>query len=131
MRGTLRDQLTADGYQVVKWSSGPAEGFPPHMHIYPELLLVVEGELTVLLPAENRMLELVPGDRVEFPAGMVHGTMAGADGATYLLATRYAPDPTHIDPDQPANAEGDRCGRQSEDHLAHTGESAGCARSSR
>jgi quercetin dioxygenase-like cupin family protein len=85
---TLRAQLTSEGYQVVAWSSGPAEGFPPHAHIYPELLLVVEGELTVLLPAENRMLDLGPGDRVELPAGMVHGTMAGADGATYLLATR-------------------------------------------
>lgn len=85
---TLRCQLTADGYQVVQWSSGPAEGFPPHMHIYPELLWVVEGELTVLLLSEDRMLDLAPGDRVELPAGMVHGTMAGADGATYLLATR-------------------------------------------
>ena len=46
------------------------------------------GELTVLLPAEDRMLDLASGDRVELPAGMVHGTMAGADGAAYLLATR-------------------------------------------
>ena len=34
------------------------------------------------------MIELMPGDRIELPAGVVHGMMAGAEGATYLLATR-------------------------------------------
>jgi quercetin dioxygenase-like cupin family protein len=84
----LREWLTAEGYQVVQWSSAPAEGYAPHVHIYPELLWVLDGDLTILLPAEDRMLELTPGDRIELPAGMVHGTMAGAEGATYLLATR-------------------------------------------
>ena len=89
----LREQLAADGYQVVTWDSEPAAGFPPHMHIYPELLWLVAGDLTILLPAEKRMLELTPGDRIELPAGIVHGMMAGADGATYLLATRCETSP--------------------------------------
>ena len=84
----LREQLTAEGFQVITWDSEPAEGFPPHMHIYPELLWVVAGDLTILLPDEKRMIELMPGDRIELPAGIVHGMMAGAEGATYLLATR-------------------------------------------
>lgn len=83
-----RAQLMADGYQVVRWASEPATGYPPHLHIYPELLWLVSGSLTVVLPAEDRLLELSPGDRAEMPAGLVHGTMAGADGAVYLLATR-------------------------------------------
>ncbi len=85
---SLRARLAADGYQAVRWSSEPAQGYPPHVHIYPELLWLVRGTLTVLLLAERRMFELVPGDRIEVPQGVVHGTMAGADGATYLLATR-------------------------------------------
>lgn len=84
----LRAQLTAGGYQVVRWANEPATGYPPHLHIYPELICVVSGSLTVILPAERRLLELEPGDRAELPAGLVHGTMAGADGAVYLLATR-------------------------------------------
>lgn len=84
----LRARLADDGYQVVRWASEPATGYPPHLHIYPELLWVVSGDLTVILPAEDRLLELMPGDRIEMPAGVVHGTMAGADGAVYLLATR-------------------------------------------
>ncbi len=84
----LRSRLSAAGYQVVKWSSEPATGYPPHVHIYPELLWLISGSLTVILPGEDRMIELTAGDRIEMPAGLVHGTMAGADGALYLLATR-------------------------------------------
>ncbi len=84
----LRDQLTADGYQVVRWASAPETGYPPHLHIYPETIWLVHGSLTVILPAEDRLLELAPGDRIEMPAGMVHGTLAGPEGAVYLLATR-------------------------------------------
>lgn len=85
---TLRARLVEGGYGVVRWANDPATGYPPHAHIYPELLWLVSGNLTVILPAENRMLELMPGDRVEMPQGVVHGTMAGAEGAVYLLATR-------------------------------------------
>lgn len=85
---TLRDALAAEGYQVVRWQSEPAAGYPPHAHIYPELLWVVAGSLTVILPAEGRLLELAAGDRIELPQGMAHGTVAGPEGAIYLLATR-------------------------------------------
>ena len=84
----LRDRLVADGYGVVRWSNEAATGYPPHAHIYPELLWLVSGSLTVILTAEKRLLELAPGDRIEVPQGLVHGTMAGSDGAVYLLATR-------------------------------------------
>jgi quercetin dioxygenase-like cupin family protein len=84
----LRGRLVEGGYGVVRWANEPATGYPPHAHIYPELLWLISGSLTVILPAENRMLELMPGDRIEVPQGVVHGTMAGADGAVYLLATR-------------------------------------------
>ena len=84
----LRDRLATEGYQAVKWTSEPATGYPPHAHIYPELLWVVSGDLTVVLTVERRLIELTPGDRIEFPIGLSHGTMAGADGAVYLLATR-------------------------------------------
>lgn len=84
----LRGRLAAEGYQAVRWSNEPATGYPPHAHIYPELLWLVSGSLTLILPAEDRLIELAPGDCAAIPQGLVHGTMAGAEGAVYLLATR-------------------------------------------
>ena len=85
---TLRERLSSDGYQAIRWSNDPAQGYPPHAHIYPELIWLVHGALTIILPAEDRLLELEPGDRIEIPQGMLHGTLAGPDGAIYLVATR-------------------------------------------
>ncbi|OQA42194.1 MAG: hypothetical protein BWY52_02287 [Chloroflexi bacterium ADurb.Bin325] len=84
----LRAELAGAGYQVVRWSNEPATGYPPHAHIYPELLVVVAGDLTLVLPAEERLLALGPGDRAQVPQGVLHGTMAGPEGVTYLLATK-------------------------------------------
>ena len=56
----LRDRLVADGYGVVRWSNEAATGYPPHAHIYPELLWLVSGSLTVILTAEKRLLEWLP-----------------------------------------------------------------------
>jgi quercetin dioxygenase-like cupin family protein len=84
----IRERLVAEGFGVVKWTNEPATGYQPHAHIYPETMWVISGSLTVILPTDRRLLELLPGDRIEVPQGILHGVMAGADGAAYLLATR-------------------------------------------
>jgi quercetin dioxygenase-like cupin family protein len=84
----LRERLSAEGYGVVKWHSDSARGYGPHAHIYPETMWVFEGSVTVALPAEGRLIELLPGDRIEIPQGVLHAVVAGAEGAAYLLATR-------------------------------------------
>jgi quercetin dioxygenase-like cupin family protein len=85
---TVRARLAADGYQALRWSSQPGQAYIPHAHIYPELLWLLSGTITVLLPAEGRLLELRPGDRIEIPAGVMHAVLVGEDGAEYLMATR-------------------------------------------
>ena len=84
----IRDRLAAEGYGVVRWNSEPATGYGPHAHIYPETTWVIEGSLTVALPADSRLIELLPGDRIEVPQGTLHAVIAGEEGAVYLLATR-------------------------------------------
>ena len=84
----IRERLAAEGYAAVRWDSAPITGYGPHAHIYPETLWVVEGSVTVALPAESRLIELLPGDRIEIPQGLLHALLAGAEGAVYLLATR-------------------------------------------
>jgi quercetin dioxygenase-like cupin family protein len=49
---------------------------------------VTEGSVTVALPTDGRLIELLPGDRIEIPQGVLHAVIAGAEGAAYLLATR-------------------------------------------
>lgn len=85
---SIRERLNSEGYGVVMWRIEPATGYPPHAHIYPETMWVIAGSLTVVLPADGRLIELLPGDRIEMPQGLLHGIMAGADGAAYLLATK-------------------------------------------
>jgi quercetin dioxygenase-like cupin family protein len=84
----LREHLAAAGYQVVRWTSAPHQAYVPHAHIYPETLWVLSGTVTLVLPEERRLLELSAGDRAELPAGTLHALLVGADGATYLMATR-------------------------------------------
>jgi quercetin dioxygenase-like cupin family protein len=83
----LRQRLVDAGYQVVRWASEPHQVYLPHAHIYTELLWLVEGTLTIILPAHGRLIELNPGDRVEVPAGTLHASQAGPEGALYLAAT--------------------------------------------
>jgi quercetin dioxygenase-like cupin family protein len=84
----LRELLAAEGYMAVKWASEPNQVYVPHAHIYTELVWLATGSLTVILPAHRRILELNPGDRVEVPAGTLHASQAGPEGAVYLAATR-------------------------------------------
>jgi hypothetical protein len=84
----LRARLASEGYQAVKWTGDPYQMYLPHAHIYSELLWLIDGSLTILLPAESRLLELNPGDRIEVPAGILHASQAGPEGALYLAATR-------------------------------------------
>ncbi len=85
---TCREQLAAEGYHALQWSNSAEEQFGPHAHIYPELLWLIEGSLTIILPSQHRMIELLPGDRIEVPAGTSHGAVTGEFGARYLIATR-------------------------------------------
>jgi len=84
----IRTQLAGEGYLMVRWQCEPATGYPPHAHIYPETMVLLRGNLALILPDEGRMLDITPGDRVEIPRGLSHGTMAGAEGAVYLVGTR-------------------------------------------
>jgi len=86
--GTIHEELTGGGYGVVRYRQEPSAGYGPHAHVYPETMWVVEGSLTIILTSEARMVELLPWDRIDIPQGVVHGVIAGVEGAVYLLATK-------------------------------------------
>ena len=84
----LLAELTCQGYQALPWEVEPNQNYLPHAHVYAETLWVVRGTITLVLPIDRRMLELMPGDRVLVPPGTLHTTFAGPEGARYLVATR-------------------------------------------
>ena len=80
----LRGRLEADGCRsVFEWSDPSGADYQPHHHDHDESIWIVRGEMT--FTALGRDLRLGAGDRLMLPRGTVHGALAGAQGATYLV----------------------------------------------
>lgn len=98
--------------QVRRWSGGQHptmstisrimqdEGLRPYMsqnspntrqavrsHGYYKVLYVVDGSLEIILPDSNQRVVLRPGDRMDVPAGVRHGTITRASGAVCVEAS--------------------------------------------
>ena len=84
----LRRSMLAQGLQPYRWSNGPGDTYPPHSHPYHKVILVVEGSITFGLPEEGEHLQLIPGDRLDLPAGIMHDARVGAHGVICLEAHR-------------------------------------------
>ena len=93
----VQARLAADGYLAVKWSAEPYQAYLAHAHIYPELLWLVEGDITVLLTAKRRLIELRRGDRVEMP-GRHHARPAGGARGGRLFAGNALSSKTVVEP---------------------------------
>jgi quercetin dioxygenase-like cupin family protein len=79
----LRASLVADGFGAWRWSDSPGATYEPHTHPSDESLWVIEGCIDFFVAGET--YRLGPGDRLQLPAGTVHGAKAGPAGATYLI----------------------------------------------
>jgi hypothetical protein len=74
----------ADGLLVILAESAPGYVWQPHVHGFPEFLLVLEGTVST----EGRLLG--PGDGYAAATGSSHTDFATEGGAVYLLITRGA-----------------------------------------
>ena len=75
-----------DGWPASSWSNGPDDHYPAHRHAYDKILLATRGSVTFRLPEVEVSFELHTGDRLDLPAGTVHGADVGRDGVTCLEA---------------------------------------------
>jgi quercetin dioxygenase-like cupin family protein len=82
----VRAAMQADGYRFYAWSNGPGDVYAPHTHSYHKVLAVASGEITFILPEQNRRLTLQAGDRLYLPAGTRHAAEVGPQGVTCLEA---------------------------------------------
>jgi quercetin dioxygenase-like cupin family protein len=84
-------QLRAEGVEPYVWSNGPGDRYPVHSHGYTKLLMCAAGSITFLIghaSAEQRAVELRPGDGFILPPGTPHAAVVGADGCTCLEGHR-------------------------------------------
>lgn len=82
VHGRMRD----DGLEPSSWGNGPFERYAEHRHAYDKVLVAAAGAITFHLPELQRDLELAAGDRLDLPAGTLHGADVGPSGVTCLEA---------------------------------------------
>jgi quercetin dioxygenase-like cupin family protein len=75
--------LEREGLSVSEWTDDAGTHYPEHSHVRDEVLVMIEGSLTMDMAGERRTLG--PGDRIELPAGAVHTATVGPNGARYLV----------------------------------------------
>ncbi len=92
--------LAAEGLSAARWSNGPGDAYQAHRHGYDKVLVAEQGAIDLMLPELGRDVRLVAGDRLDLPAGTLHGALVGPAGVTcreaHLAAGRLGPEPRHL-----------------------------------
>ena len=85
---SLLAAMRAEGLVPYRWDSDPDFVFGRHAHGYHKVLYCVRGSIRFVLTAENRSIELRPGDRLDLPPQTEHAAFVGPDGVACLEAQR-------------------------------------------
>jgi quercetin dioxygenase-like cupin family protein len=87
-RADFEHELAAQGYrEVVDRQMQAGEFNPEHAHEFDALLLVLEGEMTIVCDGEERTYR--SGDTFAMTAGRRHIERSGPQGVQYLAGRRY------------------------------------------
>lgn len=81
-------KLQKEATGCYSWSNGPGDIYAPHSHGYEKVLYCVEGSITFVLEGTGRRLELMAGDRMVLPGGIVHAAEVGPQGCTCIEGRR-------------------------------------------
>lgn len=96
----LRTRLSGEGLEASSWGNGPNDHYAEHRHAYDKVLVAAAGSITFHLPELGRDVDLATGDRLELPAGALHGADVGPAGVTcleaHLPAGALGDEPMHI-----------------------------------
>ena len=83
-----------------EWSNGPGDTYAPHSHGYDKVLVATSGSIVFHLIDLGRDVTLDSGERLELPAGTVHGATVGPSGVrcleAHLPAGSLGVDPRHL-----------------------------------
>jgi quercetin dioxygenase-like cupin family protein len=78
--------MNKEGLRPYVWENTPNRRYGVRSHGYAKIMYVIDGTLEITLPDSNQRVVLRPGDRVEIPAGVRHGTNVGTSGSRCLEA---------------------------------------------
>ena len=96
----VRARLAAEGLTASAWGNGPFDRYAAHRHDYDKVLVAAAGAITFHLLELGRDVLLSAGDRLDLPAGTLHGADVGPDGVTcleaHLGAGSLGPLPEHL-----------------------------------
>lgn len=96
----LEARLVAQGLHASKWGNGPGDSYAQHSHDFDKVLVAASGSITFHLPEHDRDVLLDAGERLELPAGTLHGATVGSGGVTcleaHLPAGTLAAAPRHV-----------------------------------
>jgi len=84
----LMAQLRREASDCYSWSNGPGDRYAPHSHSYEKVLYCVEGSITFVVDADDRRIDLAPGERMVLPSGTVHSAVVGPSGCTCIEGRR-------------------------------------------
>jgi quercetin dioxygenase-like cupin family protein len=107
----VRALLEAEGLSAETWGNGPLDRYGEHRHAYDKVLVCAAGSIVFRLSELGRDVALVAGDRLELPAGTLHGADVGEDGVScleaHLPAGSLGEEPRHV-PGWASTARGQR-----------------------
>ncbi len=83
---TITREMKKEGLRPYMWVNMPNHRYAVRSHGYDKVLYVIEGTVEITLPDVNQRMSLRPGDRIDVPAGVRHGTIIGATGAKCVEA---------------------------------------------
>jgi len=82
----LEARLAAEGLVAPSWGNAPRDRYSAHSHDYDKVLVATAGSMTFHLVELGRDVTLTEGERLELPAGTVHGATVGSSGVSCLEA---------------------------------------------
>ncbi len=79
-------QMKKEGLRPYMWTNMANHRYGIRSHGYDKVLYVVDGSIELSFPDLGQQLLMRPGDRVDVPAGVRHGTIVGNKGACCVEA---------------------------------------------
>ncbi len=84
---SIRERMLQEGFSVInEYDDPPNEFFPDHDHSGDQLLVVLQGTITIVMDGKTSLLEV--GDEIFFPAKVIHNAKVGPEGCLYLDGER-------------------------------------------